>query len=253
MVSPIKDRLQILSKKMKELSYNSYMRKRVKHLVNELEKRDIKGLDKFLQRLINNAGDKEAYLDILMEGRFAKILARNGFCDIQIEFADKGPDIKATWKEETIYFEVTRRRPTEDDKAIQNAAAFVSPDKPENIISKIQGKMPQLRIGETNVIVLWSNTIRLGYKELQEAFKYVQSEINTDPKKYEDLSAVLITVNGGVDMETLKQFNLFNNEKASKPLNPLVAKRLDTLQESDFSRKQKEWDDIAASMSKKSK
>jgi len=47
--------------------------------------------------------------------------------------------------------------------------------------------------------------------------------------------------------------NLFNNEKASKPLNPLVAKRLDTLQESDFSRKQKEWDDIAASMSKKSK
>jgi hypothetical protein len=58
--------------------------------------RDIKGLGKFVQRLIDNTGDKEAYLDILMEGRFAKILSRNSFSDIQIEFADKGPDIKAT-------------------------------------------------------------------------------------------------------------------------------------------------------------
>jgi len=246
MVSSIKDRLQILCKKMKEPIYNSYVRKRVKRLVNELEKRDIKGLDKFVQRLIDNAGDKEAYLDILMEGRFAKILSRNSFSDIQIEFADKGPDIKATWKEETVYFEITRKRPTNEDKGIQDNAKFISPSTANKVISKILEKIPQLQTAQLNVVVIWSDTITLGTHELEEAFEYIRQEINDDQKKYKDLSGVLLTEGGGVNIGTFKQFYLFKNEKTSKRLETDIAKKLESLHEQDVNRLQREWDAIYA-------
>ena len=89
----IEDRLDKLSKRMAKSGYNGYMVERVKELVGELQQREVYCVDRFVQKLLYRLDDKEEYLDILMEGRFAIILARNGFSKIFIEYCEEGPDL----------------------------------------------------------------------------------------------------------------------------------------------------------------
>ena len=246
----IKEKLQKLIERirlMKEVD-NDHVIKLAKERINELQQRRICGVDKFLQKLFDSAHNKEDYFDILMEGRFAIILARNKFSEIHIEYCEAGPDLKANYNDNTVYFEITRRRPTEDDQAIQSRAAFVSRDRAENIISKIQGKLRQLQSGEINIVVIWSDTISWNQHELERAFEYIKQEIKDDPEKYKDLGSVLFTNGGGVDMATLKQFYLFKNDQASKPLRPRLTKKLESLHEQNPERLQRECEEIAAAM-----
>ena len=232
---------------MKEVD-NDHVIKLAKERINELQQRRICGVDKFLQKLFDSAHNKEDYFDILMEGRFAIILARNKFSEIHIEYCKAGPDLKANYNDNTVYFEITRKRPNEEDEKIQSAAAFVSRESTENIISKIQNKIPQLQSGEINVVVIWSDTIRWTHHELEEAFEYIKKEINDDPKKCKDLSGVLLTKGGGFDIATRKQFYLFQNDKASKPLDLGLAKKLKSLHEQNLKKLQRKWEEIAAAI-----
>ena len=119
----IQERLQRLTERMKQLGYNTYMVERLKERVGELQQRGVSSVDRFVQKLMDRISDKEAYLDILMEGRFAIILAKNDFSSIEIEYAEKGLDLKARWNRKTLYFEVTRKRPSEDDKLFSHPGA----------------------------------------------------------------------------------------------------------------------------------
>lgn len=233
---------------MKELGYNSHMIRLAKERIIELQERGVHNVDKFAQKLIDRLTDKEDYLDILMEGRFAIILARNKFSEIHIEYCEAGPDLKANYNDNTVYFEITRRRPTEDDKAVQSRAAFVSRDRAENIISKIQEKLRQLQSDEINIVVVWSDTIRLSEHELEKAFEYIKQEIKDDPEKYKDLGGVLFTNSGGVDVATLKEFYMFPNDNASKPLGTRLAEKLESLHEQNTNKLQKEWEAITAAI-----
>jgi len=247
----IEDRLQRLIEGIKQADYkdsdNEYMARLAKERINELQQRSVYCVDKFVQKLLERVKDKEAYKDILMEGRFAIILARNNFSDIHIEYIDEGPDVKATWNRNTIYFEVTRSRPSEDDRVVQNRAAFVSQDSVESIISKIQGKLPQLQSGCINIIVIWSDTINWLPRRMKEAFKYIQQGNDQNPEEYKDLSGVLFT-NGGVNMATLKQVYLFENKEASKPLGPRLFNKLDNLHERNINELQRENEELAAGL-----
>ena len=249
----IKDRLQKLVTRMKVIGYNSYMIGRVKELVNELQQRGVYCGDRFVQKLLDRVNDKEAYLDILMEGRFAIILARNNFSNIQIEYADKGPDLKAIWNMNVVYFEVTRSRPSEDDQAVQDGAVFVSQKRIENIKSKIQDKIPQLQSGKINVVVLWSDTVNLLPRAVAEAFGYIEQEIDDDPERYKDLSGVLFTEGGGVDLAALKEYYLFENKEASKPLGPRLIRKLKSLHERDINQVQRENEELGAALIKRLK
>lgn len=244
----IEGRLQRLIKRMRELGYNEYMIGRVAKRVNELQQRGVYCVDRFVQKLLDRVNEKEAYLDILMEGRFAVILARNKFTQIHIEYSDEGPDIKANYHMSIVYFEITRERPGEEDIEIQSTVAFVSAKRMENIISKIQGKIPQLRNGEVNIVVIWSDTVRLSLPEIEEAFKYIQQEIDQNPGTYKDLSGVLFTESGGVDVATMKQFYLFKNNKASKPVGTRLGRKLESLHERDLNELQKELEDLTAAV-----
>jgi len=225
----IRVKLQKLIDKMKELGYNDYMIGRAEQLVNELEQIGVYSVDKFVQKLLDRVDNKEGYLDILMEGRFAIILARLKFLKIQIEYCNNGPDIKANYNRNTVYFDVTRRRPNEDDLAVQSKVAIVSRDRAENIISKIQNKKSQLQSGETNIVVIWSDTVRLSQYELEEAFEYIKQEIEQNPGTYKDLSAILFTQGEESYRATLKKFYLFKNDRASKPLEICLTKKLESL------------------------
>ena len=246
----IKDRLQKLVEKMKELGYSVYMIGRAEERVSELQRRSVCDIAKFVQKLIDRVNDKEAYLDILMEGRFAVILARNRFSKIHIEYCEEGPDLKASWNRNTVYFEVTRRRPSGDEWAEQPEASFALADKAENIISRIQEKIRQLQSGQTNIVVIWSDTINLLPPDLKEAFEYIKQEIIDDPEKYKNLSGVLFTEGGGVDVATLKQFYLFKNDDASKPLKTRLTRKLESLHEQNLKQIQREMEELVAAFKK---
>lgn len=250
----IEDRVQKLIERIKKADYkdsdNEYMARLATERINELQQRGVYCVDRFVQKLLYRVNDKEAYLDILMEGRFAVILARNNFSNIQIEYADKGPDLKAIWNRNTIYFEVTRSRPSEDDQAVRNGAAFVSQKRIGNIKSKIQDKIPQLQSGEINIVVLWSDTVNLLPPTVQEAFECIKQEIDDEPEKYKDLSGVLFTEGGGVDLATLKEYYLFENKEASKPLSPRLIRKLKSLHERDINQVQRENEELGAALRK---
>lgn len=247
----IKDRLGKLIERMGNLGYNDYMIKRVKERIEELQQRDINGVDKFVQKLSNRVADKQAYLDILMEGRFAIILARNGFSGVTFikeDIEHKLPDLKATWNKNIVYFEITRRHSEIDEWQEQLEATFVSPDRVENIISRIREKIRQLQSGEINIVVIWSDTINLLPPDVKEAFEYIKQEIDDDTERYKDLGAVLFTEGGGVNAATLKQFYLFKNEKASKPLGSRLTNKLESLHERSLKKIQREIEEMIAAL-----
>ncbi len=244
----IEENLQKLTERMKELGYNSHMIGLVEKRVNELQRKGVYGVNQFIQKLLSRVTDKEKYLDILTEGRFAIILTRLKFSKIHIEYYDRGPDIKADWNKNTVYFEITRRRPTEDDQAAEVGATVISRDRTENIISKIQGKLRQLQSDGINIIVLWSDTITLSQHELEKAFGYIKQEIKQNPGTYEDLSAILFTEGEESYRTTLKKFYLLKNDEARKPLGICLTRKLKSLQKQNFKKMQREGEVIAAAM-----
>jgi len=236
-----------LCNKMCQVGYKEFKIERVKKLVDELQQHGVQGIGTFIQKLTERVTNEQEYFDILMEGRFALILARNGFSQIQIEYCDEGPDLKATYNRRTVYFEVTRRHSKVDEWAEQSEDALPPPDDPENIIGRIQGKMSQLRSGEVNILVFWSDTVAVLESEMVEAFKYIYQEINCNPGVYGKLSGVLFTT-GGVNVANLKQFYLFMNDKASKPLPIRLARKLESLCEEDRGRLQRKFDALSIAM-----
>lgn len=244
-----KEEIQKLIERMKELGYNSHMIRLAKELVNELQQRGIYGIDRFVKKLSDRANEKQDYLDTLREGRFAIILARNGFSGITFIKERKEqrlPDIKANYNKCTVYFEVTRSRPNEEDEKVQSGAAFVSPKRIENIKSKIQDKIPQLRSGEINIIVFWSDTVGVLLPDIEEAFKYIQQEIDQNLGAYKELSGILFTESGEASYPT--EFKLFKNDKASKSLGNCLTKKLEPLLGRDPEELQRDRGEMAAAL-----
>ena len=229
----ITNELQKLIERAKALGYKEHWIRLTKEYVNELQQRGVYCVDKFVRRLKRSTigKDKREYWDILMEGRFAVILTRNKFSRIHIEYSDKGPDIKADWNKNTVYFEVMRRRFEVDEWAEESRDALPPPDKTENITDRIQDEIRKLQIGKINILVFWSDTVKVLKLDMEKAFKYIQQVINENPGMYKKLSGILFTEGGGVDVTTQKQFCLFPNDKASKPLGTRLAKKLDYLNE----------------------
>lgn len=228
--SSIRQVLGGLCRKMYQAGYETFDIERVEVLIDELQRRKVHGIDAFLLRLQERVNDRQDYLDISKEGRFAVILSRNRFSHIHIEYSRRGPDIKAKYNRQIVYFEVTRRRSKKDEWAESSDFDAVGSDRPENIISKIQEELRQFSDEQRNVVVYWSSTISVMPLELQEAFTYIQQEIDTDSQRYQKLSGILFT-DEGIDLSTLKQFYLFKNDKASKPLGIRLARKLESLHE----------------------
>ena len=246
------NRLQSLIEGIKTANWKNcdleYMSRRAEERINELQQSGVNCVDRYVQKLLDRIGNKEEYLDILMEGRFAVVLARNGFSEIEIEFCDKGPDLKAVWNRKTVYFEVTRKRPSKVyEQRSRSGPYWLKPGESEDVIGKIKPKLRQLKSGELNVVVLWSDTPEWSEHVLEEAHKYIQQEICNDPNSYTDLSAILFTESGGVDQTTLKEFYLFENNKASKSLGHRLAKKLDNLHERGLKQLQREKKELEAS------
>jgi len=230
--------LQDLTKRMKELDYEAFKIKRIKRMVNELQREGVHGVDEFIQKLLNNIDNEESYRDIDKEGRFAIVLVRNGFSEVifvKEDIEHKLPDLKAIWNRNTVYFEITRKRTVEDEWAEPLEDPKLPSNKTANIVGKIKAKLKQLMPNEINIVVFWSSTLAVQKTEMEEALTLIMN----DPKNYRDLSGVLFTEDGGVSIPTLEQFYLFKNDKASKLLGVRLTKKLESLHEIDVKKFQK--------------
>ncbi len=230
----IKDKLQKLVERMKGHGSKDFKVERIRKQVNELKRKGVHGVDRFVQKLLNSADNEEAYRDIEKERTVSIILARDGFSGVTFikeDIKHKSPDLKATWNKDTIYFEVTRKRPIEDEWAKEQEDARFPAGDPEDIISKIQGKIGQLIDGKINILVFWSGTLAVDKSKMKEAFEYIQQEIAQDARVYKKLSGILFFAEGGFSIPTMKQCYLFKNEKSLKPIGPRLARKLDCLNE----------------------
>jgi len=254
--SEIQVELNGLCEKMRQAGYEEFKIDRVIKIISELQKRAVGGLDKLLKILSQRLSNKEEYSDILREGRFARILARNGFKQIEIEYAKKATDVKATYNRRTVYFEITRKRENEEDNAIHQSkegVGWILPYRVENLLSTIQGKLRQLKDRELNIVVLWSDTVSLNNREFEETIKCIQQEIDTAPQIYRRMSGILFTT-GGVSYSygTPKQFHPFSNDKADVRLPNRLASKLQSMTEEDPRKLHKEYEGLVAAMKKHS-
>lgn len=243
-MTPKMQMLDKLCNKMRQDGYEEFRTKRVRELVDELQQSGVHGIDRFIRKLSKRIPDKQDYMDIFVEGRFAVILSRNGFSQINLEYSHTGPDIRADYNRQALYFEVTRRRPEADEWAESFDIDAAKPDSPQNIISKIRSKLRQLLNGKINIVVYWSSTIKVQHSELKDAFTYIKQEISSDPKLYDKLSGILFTEMEGISYSTLKQFYLLTNDKASKPLRIRLTRKLEALHSKPLKELQKQREDL---------
>lgn len=248
-------KLSKLCDKMRHAGYKESYIAWLITLVNELQKKDVRYLDRFVGKLLkirlNSKDAYDAYLDIVKEGRFALALARSGFKQIEIEYSDIGPDVKARYNRLTVYFEITRKRESEEEKAIHRSkegVGWISPYRIDNLRSTIQQKIRQLTSGELNIVVLWSDRLGVGTHQFEWAVEDIRREIEDNPETYEKVSGVLFTSGYYYDnnAETQRQFMLFKNDKARKQLPKRLADKLRQMSDIDLKKLQKEHEDIAA-------
>ena len=219
-----------LIKHMKALNYKDHWIKNTIEWINELQQGGVYCVDRFLQKLLKTK-DKITCSDIITQGRFTTILAKNGFKEIHIEYCKKGPDMKAYYNRSEVYFEVTRKRSKVDEWGEPPENIELPSAKSEDIISKIQGKIGQLIYGKTNILVFWSDTLAVGTPEMKEAVEYMRQETDQNAGVYKKLSGILFFNGGGYSVPTMKQCDLFKNERALKPIGSRLARRLDCLNE----------------------
>jgi hypothetical protein len=237
---PADSRPQRLIERMRKANYDGRIIKFAEKLITELQQTGVYYIDRFIQKLMDRANNDQEFFDILMEGRFALLLAANKFSRTYLEHADDEPDVKSDWDEGTVYFEVTRRRPNKEDRRFtQPGAHFVGPtrnDATEIVLGRIQDKLGQLKVGGINVVVYCSENVSVGEPDMEEAFKYIREEINGDPERYLHLSGVLFS-ESVVDMSLkvpltrlgLGGFRVFVNNNASRPLVTSLKAKLESM------------------------
>jgi hypothetical protein len=214
---------------MTQGGYETFRIDRIKELIGELHKSHTQGINKLIQKLSQRIADKEDYMDIFVEGQFTVTLAKNKFSKIKLECSGQGPDIEAAYNRQTICFEVRRRRPEEDEWSDLFEPNDVQPDCSQRIVSKIQDKLKQLQDGSINIVVFWSSTMKVMAGEMKTAYSYVQHEIDEDQERYHKLSGILFTETEGYDVHSLKQYYLFKNSNALRPIGIHLSKKLESL------------------------
>lgn len=219
-----------LIQRMRLLGYKEHWINYTVNWINEIKILSVDGVDRWMRKIITNA--RPECSDHIAALRFASALAKNNFTQIELEPFESGPDIKAKWNRRFMYFEVTRWRPEVDEWADDFDPNKVTLTKVENIIEKIQNKNRQLINNEINVVVLWSDTWKVEIQGVEEAVKYIEQEITQNRGTYKKLSSILFTTGGlTYTCNTLKQFSIFKNKNAQKPINISLERKLERLSE----------------------
>ena len=217
---------KLIASMVRSGEYNDCDVNGAKQLVHELQGRGVHCVDRFVQRLLHSVGNKEDYFDILTEGRFALVLARNGFNEIHIEYCQQGPDLKATYNRQTLYFDVRRRRPKQGESWEMQEARWAGEDSQDNIIGIIRKKRGQFCNARLNILVLWSDTIELRPSTIKKVASYIFEE---NVSEFRIFSGILFTEAEGYSLPSVAQYRFHRNPHASKPVGVRLTRKLGSL------------------------
>ena len=226
-------------RRMKVLGYGEKQICRVFLLLEDLGHLGVENVDRFQKALFENIADSEQYLDHWAEGKAALTLACNGFCVVYEPCGRPGPDLSASCLGYRFYVEITRCR--EDYKTSEKLSqklegwngTLVKYGRGEKDVEILYGKIlseaEQLPENETELVFLQSDNARMEEIEFEEVTPYLDSLVS-EQNVLAKMSGVLFD-SGWVKFPAHERFYLWRNPKAEKPINDLLAGKLQSLKE----------------------
>ncbi len=208
-------------------------------LFEDLRCLSVENIDRFQKALFENIADNEQCLDHWAEGKAALTLASNGFQVVYEPFGRPGPDLSASCSGYRFYVEVSRFR--EDYETSQKLSQKLEEcngtlveygrgeKDVERVYGKIMSKAKQLPENETGLVFLQSDNDRIEEIEFEEVTPYFDRLVS-EQNLLTKLGGVLFD-SGWVKFPTREHFYLWRNPKAEKPINDLLAGKLQRLKE----------------------
>jgi hypothetical protein len=208
-------------------------------LLEDLRHLGMGNIDRFQKALFENIADSEQYLDHWAEGKAALRLACNGFRVVYEPCGRPGPDLSVSCPGYRFYVEVTRSR--EDYETSQKLGqkleewngTLVEYGRGEKDIGLLYGKIlseaEQLPENETGLVFLQSDNVRMEEFEFEEATTYLDRLVS-EQNLLAKMSGVLFD-SGRVKFPTHERFYLWRNPKTERPIDDLLAGKLQSLKE----------------------
>jgi len=135
----------------------------IPHLILELRKEGIAGLEEYERRLQDNAGNEKVFRDLLFEADAALMFSRHGF---KVTIQER-PDLRIDWNDEIVYAEVThfseKKQDRIDEQNMQRSEDLVptgilTPTEGceawEQIVKVAIGKVDQYKEDAPNILVV---------------------------------------------------------------------------------------------------
>jgi len=208
-------------------------------LLEDLRHLWVENIDRFQKALFENIADSEQYLDHWAEGKAALTLACNGFHIVYEPCGRSGPDLFASCPGYRFYVEITRSR--EDYETSQKLSqkleewngTLVEYGRGEKDVELLYGKIlseaEQLPENETGLVFLQSDNVRIEEFEFEEATTYLDRLVS-EQNLLAKMSGVLFN-SGWVKFPAHERFYLWRNPKAERPIDDLLAGKLQSLKE----------------------
>jgi len=222
-------------RRMKVRGYGEKQIYRVLPLLEDLRHLGMQNIDRFQKALFENIADSEQYLDHWAEGKAALTLACNGFRVVYEPCGRPWPDLSASCPGYRFYVETTRSR--EDYETSQKLeewnGTLVEYGRGEKdvglLYSKILSEAEQLPENETGLVFLQSDNVRMEEFEFEEATTYLDRLVS-EQNLLAKMSGVLFD-SGWVKFPAHERFYLWRNPKAERPIDDLLAGKLQSLKE----------------------
>jgi hypothetical protein len=218
----------------------------IPHLITELRKRGILGLDEYETRLRANAGSIGVFNDLLFEADVALMFSDNGF---QVTIREK-PDIKIECNGERAYVEVKHFRKKTQDFADEQAmresddlvpVGVLTPTEGaeawDQMVSVAIGKEKQYKEDAPNILVIATSSSAVSGLKLPTAVNIYNEKAGSEPR-LRKLNAFML-IDQWIDISRNKNVYFYQTAFAATRMSSNLVDRL-----ANIRRWQTPWDII---------
>jgi hypothetical protein len=178
----------------------------IPRVIAELKKEGIAGLPEYEQRLRNNAGNENVFLDYFLEANVALMFSSHGF---EVTMRDK-PDLRIELDGEVAYAEVTHFRRKErdeiDEQAMRDSEDLVpvggpTPTEPAQVWDQLackakrKAKANQYREDAPNILVVETSSNAVNFTILSTAVHLYNKWAASD-EQLQRLNAIILRDQG---------------------------------------------------------
>ena len=163
----------------------------IPHLIAELCKEGIAGLEEYERRLQDNAGNEEVFRDLLFEADAALMFSRHRF---KVTIRER-PDLRIDWNDEAVYAEVKHFREKEQDRTDEQTMQRSEELVPTGILTPTEGceaweqiakvaigKVDQYKEDAPNILVVATDSNSVDGCILPTAVHIYDKQANGNPR-----------------------------------------------------------------------